>query len=249
VTPAGTQRDLQVLDGTIRNVEWDGVWAIQTTVHDSGWTAEIFIPWATLRYDASERPWDFNVYRVARRTNEISAWHPWPRNFNAYRLDFAGQLVGLAPPPPSQQAAIRPYLLGRTTSTAPSGGSDLAVSGEVTWSPTTNTALDLTVNTDFAQTDVDRPVINLTRFSIFLPERRQFFLEGASLFSVVGPPANSPSPPSSPGASASIPMASRSRSRPARGCCSGEHARVLARSGFGKRGSVRRHRRTSPSDA
>lgn len=188
VTPYGTQRDLQVYDGDVYNREWEGVWRVRTQMTDSGWTAEIAIPWSSLRYPSGQRTWGLNVYRIARRTNEMSGWVPWPRNLNPYRMDFSGRLEGLEPPPPRVDLRLRPYLLGQARRTGPASDrtSDVApeAGGELTWSPSSNSQLDLTVNTDFAQADVDRQVVNLTRFSVFFPERRQFFLENGSLFDV-----------------------------------------------------------------
>lgn len=202
VTPYGAQRELQVFDDAVFNREWEAVWRVRTHIADSGWTAEIEIPWATLRYRNDGVPWRVNFYRIARRTNETSAWSPWPRAFTAYRVPHFGTLGGLEPPPPNTglfgggRVRLRPYALGEARSgggdggaaTLSRGGDGVRVGGEVQWTPTANAVVDLTANTDFAQAEVDRQVINTTRFSVFFPERRQFFLEGASLFDV-GPDA------------------------------------------------------------
>lgn len=200
VTPYGAQRDLQVLDDQFFNREWEGVWRVRTEMLDSGWTAEIEIPWTTLRYANDGAPWNVNFYRIARRANETSAWSPWPRAFTAYRVAHFGTLGGLEPPPPRREVRVRPYVLTsadrldgasrdvRGDAIASVSDVDARIGGEVSWSPTPSAVLDLTVNTDFAQADVDRQVVNTTRFSVFFPERRQFFLEGGTLFDV-GPSA------------------------------------------------------------
>ncbi len=203
VTPYGAQRDLQVFDDQFYNGEWEGVWRARTALLDSGWTAEIAIPWSTLRYTADGAPWNVNFYRVARRANETSAWAPWPRAFSAYRVPYFGTLAGLRPPPPRRgglagNLRLRPYALARADARGaapgdPRTGAAAAAStsagagrlgGELTWTPTPNAVVDLTANTDFAQAEVDRQVVNTSRFSVFFPERRQFFLEGGTLFDV-----------------------------------------------------------------
>jgi hypothetical protein len=188
VTPVGTQREEQVLDdGNVSNTDWEAVWRVRTAVTDSGWTAEIAIPWATLRYRADGEPWGVNFTRVSRRTNERSGWQPWPRSLSVHSMAYGGVLVGLEPPPPRRNLRVRPYIVsrgqGQGEGATPADHITSDVGGDVTWAPTPNSILDLTVNTDFAQADVDRPVVNLTRFSVFFPERRQFFLENAGLFS------------------------------------------------------------------
>jgi hypothetical protein len=164
------------------------VWRTRAEITDSGWTAEFSIPWQTLRYRNDGQPWFMNLVRIARRANEQAAWAPFPRNFTVYRMDFAGVLEGLEPPPPRTDVQLRPFVLVdavqagrnalRTRDVTPTAG------GEVIWRPTTNLQVDATLRTDFAQADVDRQVVNLRRFSVFFPERRQFFLENASLFNV-----------------------------------------------------------------
>jgi hypothetical protein len=192
--PYGTQRDLLSFDDALYDPDWDGLWRVRTMRTDSGWTAEYAIPWQTLRYPRSAdstQTWGINFFRNRRMTNETSIWSGIPRAFTALRMDYAGQLTGLKPPPPSPNIRVQPYILTsfdryRTTEQgkAPVTARDetLKLGGELKWAINPNTILDLTMNTDFAQADVDRQVNNVTRFSVFFPERRQFFLENASLF-------------------------------------------------------------------
>jgi hypothetical protein len=186
--PYGAQRELQIFDGEIFNREWEGVWRTRAEMTDSGWTAEIAIPWQTLRYRNDGQPWNMNLLRIARRANEQAAWAPFPRNFTVYRMDYAGVLEGLEPPPARTDLQVRPYALLDANQSGPSGqrsrDATPNLGGEVIWRPTTNLQVDATVRTDFAQADVDRQVVNLRRFSVLFPERRQFFLENASLFNV-----------------------------------------------------------------
>jgi hypothetical protein len=190
VTPYGSLRDEQAFDGgDATNENWDALWSARTQRTDSGWVAELAIPWATLRYDATRTEWDVNFVRNARRDLETSAWSAYPRQFSAYRLTFAGVLTDLAPPPPSANIRLRPFALADAARgasdeslTRPSG----TVGGEVIWAPNANSLVELTANTDFAQADVDRQVVNLERFSVFFPERRQFFLENTDVLSPRG---------------------------------------------------------------
>ena len=186
--PYGGQRDIQVIDGNIYNFDWDAVWDVRTTVTDQGWIVEMAIPWYTLRYPDAEAAtqWGINFVRNIRRRNEITGWAPWPRVYSPYRMDYAGVLEGIEPPPPSTNLRVQPYLVMRDDRTGTRDdlfdGVEPEVGGDLKWAVTPNTVLDLTVNTDFAQVDADRQVVNLSRFSVFFPEKRAFFLENANLF-------------------------------------------------------------------
>ncbi len=189
--PYGTQRDLLSFDDRLFDTDWDGLWRVRTQRTEQGWIAEIAIPWQTLRYPKtteSSQAWGINFFRIRRKSNETSGWSPYPRAFSALRMEYAGLLKGIQPPPPSPNVRVQPYLL---TSSDKFDGSEVGydrnnnvkIGGEVKWAVNSNTVLDLTAHTDFAQADADRQVNNISRFSVFFPERRQFFLENASLFS------------------------------------------------------------------
>ena len=191
--PYGVQRDLLVFDDILTDVDWDGLWKVRTTRDNKGWTAEIAIPWQTLRYRKtkdSTQQWGFNAYRTRRLSNEINAFSIYPRNFSFTRMAYAGVLKNLQPPPPKPNIRIQPYVLGsydrykNFPATTDPEESNFRAGGDLKWAINPNAILDLTVNTDFAQADADRQVNNVTRFSVFFPERRQFFLENASLFGV-----------------------------------------------------------------
>ncbi len=186
VTPAGSQRDMRVTDGNAIDADWDAPWQVRTRIDEGGWTAEIAIPWSILRYPGEPGDWGLNFVRRVRRLEELSGWSPWPRGFTPYRMTYAGRLEGLRPPPPSRQLRLRPYLLARGEESERAGErsseSELEAGGELRWLPLPSTVVELTANTDFAETDADRQVVNLSRFSPFFPEKRQFFLENARLF-------------------------------------------------------------------
>ena len=190
VSPLASQGDVQAFDGGESfNFNWDAVWRTRTTRADSGWVAELAIPWRSLRYARDRSTWDMNVVRSTRRAAQFSSWMPYPRQFTSWRLTYAGALDSIMPPPPRTNIRIRPYALAsgqRDRTPGANNASSYDVGGEVIWAPTANTLFEATVNTDFAQADVDRQVVNLTRFSVFFPERRQFFLENADLLSAGG---------------------------------------------------------------
>ncbi|MCY3613136.1 MAG: DUF5916 domain-containing protein [Gemmatimonadetes bacterium] len=185
-----SRRRFQSGSGGGFNKNWDGSWTVATTVDDEGWYAEFRIPFSTLRYGNDTRRWGFNVSRRVRRLNEESFWTPVPREFNLYRLNYAGDLEGLTPPF-RRFATATPYLLGSTardyTNPGEAGfGQNGDIGGEVKFQVTQGLTLDVTYNTDFAQVEVDDQQLNLTRFALNFPEKRPFFLENAGFFSVGG---------------------------------------------------------------
>lgn len=189
-TPLGSQADVQAFDGgDVFNFNFDALWRVRTTRSDSGYTVEMAIPWRSIRYAPGLRSWDINFLRNTRRAAQWSSWVAFPRQLSSWRLTYAGQLDSLEPPKPRTNVRVRPYVLTnsvRDRTPRAFSGSTGDVGGEVIWSPTVNSSLEATLNTDFAQADVDRQVVNLTRFSVFLPERRQFFLDNADLLNAGG---------------------------------------------------------------
>jgi hypothetical protein len=176
------------------NVNWDASWTVVTTIDSLGWTAEFRIPFSTIRYQSGDgdQTWGLNVTRNIRRKNEELFWAFIPRQFNLYRLSLAGELTGINPPV-RRIRTFTPYVLsssqerwskGIRSATTPS-----EIGGEIKYGVTPSLTLDLTVNTDFAQVEVDDQRVNLTRFPIFFPEKRPFFLENAGVFSAGTPQA------------------------------------------------------------
>ena len=173
------------------NINWDGAWQVVTNVSDIGWTAEIAIPFRTLRYPQSEiQTWGMNFQRNIRAQNEQVYWSPLPRQYSLNRISLAGELQGIEVPP-QRNLQLTPYVLGdsltrdsdkRTVNTGEFGA-------DLKYSVTPSMTLDLTYNTDFAQAEVDDEQVNLDRFTLFFPEKRPFFLENAGLFSVGQPGA------------------------------------------------------------
>ncbi len=186
---SNNQRRFQAGAGGGFNKNWDGSWDVAATQDSEGWYAEFRIPFNTLRYGSDVQEWGFNVSRRVRRLNEEVFWSAVPREFNLYRLDFAGVLSGLEPPV-RRAVTVTPYALGSTARDYTASGSafeqNADFGGEAKAQITQGLTLDVTVNTDFAQVEVDDAQVNLTRFPLLFPEKRPFFLENAGFFTVGG---------------------------------------------------------------
>ena len=189
VNPAGAQRDAENYDdGRQVNVSWDGAWSVKTARFEGGWTMEMKIPFRSLRFERSDdQAWGLNVMRMVRRKNETSYWSPQPRQFRAFKPSYAGQLTGLEGLHPGLNLRIKPFYTGRyANATLPGlsrrGDGDGGV--DVKYGVASALALDLTYRTDFSQVEVDEQQINLTRFSLFFPEKRDFFLENQGTFRI-----------------------------------------------------------------
>jgi len=192
--PTGMQYDAQVIkEGTVGTFgggtggfdeNWDGSWEVRTIVDDVGWSAEFEIPFRTLRYGLDDmQSWGFNFQRNIRRNNEIVYWAPIGPQHSITRVSRAGTVHGVEPPP-QRNLQITPYVLSAWRRDG-DGSSDVQEAGiDIKYSLTPSLTLDATYNTDFAQVEVDDVVVNLDRFSIFLPEKRPFFLENAGQFTV-----------------------------------------------------------------
>jgi len=179
VNPLGTQSDSRLAnDGRTEEKAWDAEWSAATRVVEDGWSAELAIPFTSLRYRAgADRTWGVNFGRGRRRSLEVSFWtgpleHP-------LRVSQAGALTGLDLPQPSRRVQGIVYGLSRTQQQeAPFWDTGL----DLRWALTPGTSLVGTVNPDFATIEADREQVNLTRFELGLPEKRPFFLEGSELF-------------------------------------------------------------------
>jgi len=185
--PGGIEHDGQVRGSAGSNTSWDGSWTVATSQDAEGWYAEMRIPFSTLRYGPADvQSWGLNMMRYVGRKNEQVVWAPVARQFGFFRLTEAGELNDLRPPP-RRIATVTPYALGAARR-IPRVDSLVTYPFEVGVDAklgiTRSLALDLTVNTDFAQVEVDDQQVDLTRFSLFFPEKRPFFLENGGLFSV-----------------------------------------------------------------
>lgn len=190
--PIGGFSDYSVVDEGAPNTDWNPVWNVRTGRFDGGWTLEMQIPFKSLRYTSGEdQVWGVQFRRSIRRKNEWTYWTPLPQQIGGpqalNRVSLYGTLAGLDLPPASKNIEVKPYALGKSTTDrsrtpAVSNDGDGDVGGDLKYGITANLTADLTVNTDFAQVEIDEQQVNLTRFNLFLPEKRDFFLEGRGLF-------------------------------------------------------------------
>ncbi len=190
INPLGTQNDGLVVeeqggtDGGDFDRGWDGVWTSDARITSDGWIATIGIPFTTLNFTHSlDVVWGLNFKRFIRRKNEEDLWSAYRRTFGIAKVSQAGELSGIKDIGSGKLFIVKPYGLAqydKQTGQAPkfplTGGIDLK------YGLTSNVVLNLTGNTDFADTEVDLEPFNLTPFKVFIPEKRQFFLENAGVF-------------------------------------------------------------------
>ncbi len=189
----GARHDRQVaLEGREVNRSWDAVWDVRTHKQAGGWSVEMRIPFRALRFSrATDAVWGINFSRHIRRANEVSFWAPVPRAFTLNRVSLAGTLVGLETGQAGRDLRIKPYIsdnavraLGTTSVPSPTMGNSIAVGADIKAAITPGLTMDLTVNPDFGQVEADEQQVNLTQFSQFFPEKRDFFLENSGIFYV-----------------------------------------------------------------
>ncbi len=188
VNPLGAKEEGLVHGWYRYTWSWNEVWDVATARTAAGWQAEFRIPLRVLRYDTSRHEWGFNVARVVRYSQEVSYLSPPPPPYDISSLNYAATLVGLEFGRRQRNLQVIPYFLvgrskeGGAAADAPDG--TLSEFGlDAKYSLTSDLTLDATYNTDFAQVESDEEQVNLTRFSLFYPEKRDFFLENADLFS------------------------------------------------------------------
>ena len=191
--PAGARADMQVAnEGRQLNTSWDAPWTVRARRVADGWTVEMAIPFHAIRSESASGLWGINFSRRIRRNNEMDYWAPVPRAYTLSRLSLAGNLVGLPGSTGGRDLRITPYVLGSTVrdigglhySGHGAGGADLK------FGLTRGLTLDLTANPDFAQVEADEQQVNLTQFSQFFPEKRDFFLENSGEFYIGDTPRN-----------------------------------------------------------
>ena len=189
VNPRGTRYDAQIRNEN-RNLlgDWDEQWTAAATITEGGWAVEIAIPFKVLRFSgAKEQIWGLNFERVIKRKNEFAYWSGWTRDFAFYNVSQAGQLTGLQDIKQEERIRLRPYIVSafEDFNAVPSPSSkwkEKVGIDDLKLAITPSVTADLTVNPDFAQTEVDAQQVNLTRFNLSFPEKRQFFIEGSDTF-------------------------------------------------------------------
>jgi len=190
--PYGVQKDLQAFDAQIVEINWNALWKVKTQIGKKAWVAEFSIPFTSIRYPrqkpGEKGTWTMTFIRIKRKINEFTSFPPLPRSASPTRMAYGAEIVGLDLPNPKANIQAQPYILylndrslihdTLSTSSKPKLGID------VKWAINTHSQLDFTVNPDFAQADIDQPIINLGRSAVNLPEKRPFFLDNAGLFFV-----------------------------------------------------------------
>jgi len=191
VNPLGVQQDALVTDeGRDINSSWDTSWISKSKRDEKGWTVEIAIPLTSLRFKEKIESWGFNVARQIKRKHEETLWTAWQREYGLERVSQAGDLTGIGEIQRRRLYEIKPYISGGWRQGAPRVGApgfDTGLQGTAGIEVariglTPSLTAEFTVNPDFGQVEVDQQVINLSRFSVFFPEKRDFFLENAGVF-------------------------------------------------------------------
>ena len=190
-TPVGGMEDTAVSNsGGSLNTSWDIVWECRCRINEDNWTVEIAIPFSQLRFESSDSmDWGLNFGREIARKREIAAWNEAPKTYGGlakYRTAYFGTLEGLEGISPSRHLELLPYILPGASHESSTEETEAVFEAglDLKYGVTPNLTADLTFNTDFAQVEADQEQVNLTRFSLFFPEQRPFFLEGASIFDV-----------------------------------------------------------------
>jgi Domain of unknown function (DUF5916)/Carbohydrate family 9 binding domain-like len=187
---AGAQWDGTMYEGGKVDLSWDNIWYSKVKEYQDKWIMEVAIPFKTLRYRKGLPTWGINLSRNDLKTTEKSSWAPVPRQFPSASLAYTGVLLwDSVPPAPGTNVSLIPYVLTRAIKTY---GENLStvyktmVGGDAKISITSSLNLDLTVNPDFSQIEVDKQVVDLSRYELFYPEKRQFFLENGDQFNNFG---------------------------------------------------------------
>jgi len=184
IGPRGSIGDALVSEnGATFNKDWDGLWDGRAKIHETGWNAEIEIPFNTLSFDATLDNWGLKLIRHIRRKNEQGYWPVANLNTYKFQVSDAGTISGMANASQGLGLDIRPYGLGGMDRSPAQSNDWIRDAGiDVFYQVTSNLKSAITINTDFAQTEVDNRQINLTRFPLHYPEKRDFFLDGANYF-------------------------------------------------------------------
>jgi Domain of unknown function (DUF5916) len=197
INPAGGISDGAITNERDNNRDWNTIWDSRTARFEGGWAVEMAIPFSSLRYAPGEQVWGINVRRTVQWKNEMSYLNPVPLSgesppqFGLFRFSSAATLIGLTTPPESRLFEVKPYgissLKTDREADVPFVNKGTATVGiDAKLGVTRGLTADFTLNTDFAQVEDDEQQVNLTRFSLFYPEKREFFLEGQGIFAFGG---------------------------------------------------------------
>jgi hypothetical protein len=184
IGPRGSIGDALVNEnGKDFNKSWDGLWDGKAKITDDGWEGELIIPYKTLAFKKGNSTWGLKLIRYIKRKSEISTWPATSLNANRFQISDAGRITGINEITQGIGLDIIPYLTGGFSKKLDKGAEPVLDGGlDMFYNITPSLKAAVTVNTDFAQTEVDEKQINLTRFNLFFPEKRDFFLDGANYF-------------------------------------------------------------------
>src|SRR6185503_16752003 len=184
INPGGAKWDGQMSnEGRETNASWDGIWDVAARIGDDGWYAEVRVPFRTMKFKPEDtQTWGINFQRRNRRLNENSFWSPIPRIQSLSRVSLAGTVENLQQVRPGRSFRLKPWALASATSIPGKTTGDGDAGLDLKLGVTNGLTFDATVNTDFSQVEADEQQINLTRFSLFFPEKREFFLENSGVF-------------------------------------------------------------------
>ncbi len=205
INPSGAMGDALITGGTAGgelgasiNRSWDGIWLARVRRTATGWSAEVEIPFRTLSFDPSLDAWGVNFQRTVRRKNEENLWTGHSRNQGLARMDNAGRVVGFERLSQGVGLDVKPYAVGTMSAAPGRGRPDRATDGDIGvdafYNITPALRATVSVNTDFAETEVDQRRVNLTRFPLFFEEKRDFFLAGANYFDFRSDPGRDVAP-------------------------------------------------------
>jgi hypothetical protein len=184
INPNGARSDVMILDeGKGFNIDWNGIWDAETVINDEGWFGEMIIPFSTLKFkDIDSHVWGINLERNIRRKREQAFWQGWSQDYDFEHVSHAGTMVGLEDITNRDLIELKPYITTGYEVANDKSGYTLKVGGDANYLITPTIKLNITANTDFAQVESDRAQINTNRFSLYFPEKRDFFLEGYNFF-------------------------------------------------------------------
>ena len=184
INPNGAQEDALITNNTGVNDDWDTVWSVATRIDSEGWKAEIELPFTSLSFNPESEVWGINVARHIRRKQEWDRWSRPLQNLDTSQVSEAGYLRGLRGLEQGLGLEFTPYAITKFRDEREEDDTDLLmdIGGDLRYRITPNLSLSLSYNTDFAETEIDKPQINLSRFPIKYPEKRDFFLQDAGIF-------------------------------------------------------------------
>jgi len=184
INPNGAQADALITNNTDINDDWDGVWSVAARIDSEGWKAELELPFKSISFNPETEVWGLNISRHIRRKQEWDRWSRPLLDFDTYQVSEAGYLRGLRGIEQGLGLEFTPYAITKFRDERELGDTDLLmdIGGDLRYRITPNLSLSVSYNTDFAETEIDRPQINLTRFKIRYPEKRDFFLQDAGIF-------------------------------------------------------------------